>query len=122
MPTTAVSVSNPWAGSFGTNASVATWTGVINGNDGAPAGAAGYSDKTVQVSGTFGAGGTIIVEGTVNGTTWFQLTDPTGTVISFTSTGGKAITEAVGFVRVRVTGGDGSTAINASILMVSHEK
>lgn len=122
MATTPISnQSNPWAGAWGTDATIISWLAMPNGNDGAPAGAGGYSDKSIQVTGTFGAGGTVIAEGSNDGgTTWFPLTDPTGTAISFTSAGGKAITEAVGMFRPRVTGGDGTTAINVFVLMVRH--
>ena len=121
MPTTALTQSNPWAATWGTDASIATWLAVPNGNDGAPSGAGGYGDKTIQVTGTFGAGGAVRPEGSNDGgQTWFQLTDPTGTAISLTAAGGKAITEAVALIRPRVTAGDGTTAINVYILMVRH--
>lgn len=93
---------------------VYTWTPLTTTNaDGAGVGFIGSGDRTIQVTGTFGAGGTVIVEGTLDGTNWFQLRDPSSTVISFTAAGLKAILENVVQVRPRVTAGDGTTAITA---------
>jgi hypothetical protein len=88
------------------------WSGLLNGDDGAPAGSSYSGDRTVQVFGTFGTGGTVIVEGSLDGTNWFQLRDPTGTLISFTAAGGKAVMENAPYIRPRVTGGDGTTALS----------
>ncbi len=77
----------------------------------------GFADKSVQVEGTFGAGGSIAVEGTNDGNVlhYRQLTDPQGTTIAIASAGIKAITEAVIWVRPHVTAGDGTTAVTVSM-------
>lgn len=93
--------------------SVYTWTGLANGDDGEPVGAIGSGDRTIQVIGTFGIGGTIIVEGSLNNADWFQLRDPASAAISFTAAGGRAILENTPYVRARVTAGDGTTALTA---------
>jgi len=100
-----------------------SWTAMANGDSGvSPAGAPGlgwvslpaYSDRTIQFTGTFGAGGTVILEGSNDGgTTWATLTDPLGNALSFTSAGMKQITELPELVRPRVTAGDGTTSLNA---------
>lgn len=73
-----------------------------------------YPDRTIQITGTFGAGGTIVLEGSNDGgTTWATLTDPLGNALSFTSAGMKQITELPELVRPRVTAGDGTTSLNA---------
>lgn len=74
----------------------------------------GYGDKSIQVTGTFGTGGSCTLEGSndlTNPTNWFTLTDPTGTAIAITSAGGKAVTEASVWIRPHVTAGDGTTAL-----------
>ena len=92
------------------------WTGLANGESGdTPVADILSGDRVVQVTGTFGAGGTIILEGSVDGTNWFQLRDPSSTLISFTAAGGKAVLEAVPFVRPRVTAGDGTTSLTAQV-------
>lgn len=97
---------------------VYTWTPLTTTNaDGQGAGYSGAGDRTVQITGTFGAGGTVIVEGTLDGTNWYQLKDPSNTAISFTAAGLKAILENVLLVRPRVTAGDGTTSITATLLV-----
>jgi hypothetical protein len=93
--------------------SVARWTPLANGDDGSPATFIGSGDRTIQITGTFGVGGTVIVEGSLDGTNWFQLRDPTHTAISLTAAGLRAVLENVPFFRPRVTAGDGTTAITA---------
>jgi len=90
-----------------------TWSPMANGDVGLGAQYSGAGDRTIQIQGTFGAGGTVTAEGSLDGANWFQLHDPTGTAISFTAAGLKAILEHVAFVRPHVTAGDGTTAITA---------
>jgi|SRR5712671_1998619 len=79
---------------------------------------AGYADKSVAFSGVFqtAAASTIILEGSNDGVNFFPLSNPLGTIISFTGPAAAqaqiwAITEAVIQIRPRVTGGDAGTAI-----------
>lgn len=94
-------------------------TGLLNGDDSLSIQDSASGDRTVQVTGTFGVGGTIIVEGSCDAgntpTNWFQLKDPSSTAISFTAAGLKAVLENVPHLRVRVTGGDGTTSLTANI-------
>lgn len=90
-------------------------TGLLNSDDSLSI-QDGYSgDRTVQVTGTFGVGGTVIVEGSLDPaqtpTNWFQLKDPSGTLISFTAAGIRAVLENVPHIRFRVTAGDGTTNV-----------
>ena len=90
-----------------------TWTPLTTTNaDGSGAGYAGAGDRSVQVLGTFGVGGTCIIEGSLDGgTTWAPINDLGGTALSFTAAGIKGIREDVLLVRPRVTGGDGTTSL-----------
>lgn len=93
-----------------------TWTPLTTTNaDGSSATFVGAGDRVVQITGTFGVGGTVIVEGSLDGTNWYGLKDPSSTAISFTAAGIKAILEAVPYIRPRVTAGDGTTSITAKI-------
>lgn len=79
---------------------------------------ANYADRSVQVSGTFGAGGTLVLEGSNDGgANYFTLNDAFGNALSFTSGALKQITESVERVRPNVTGGDGTTSLNVNLFM-----
>lgn len=91
------------------------WLGLANLDTGAPLGeasTANNSDRTIQVNGTFGAGGSGQLEGSNDGVNWNILTDPLGNSLVFTSAGMKAVTELPRFYRPEVTAGDGTTALN----------
>lgn len=98
---------------FGNEAHVISWTGLLNGDDGTPIIMAGASIRSVQFVGTFGAGGTIIFEGSNDGTNYFTLTDPQGNAVSKTAAGAEALEECTKYVRPRVTAGDGTTDLKA---------
>ena len=85
--------------------------------DGTPVGFTATGDKTVQVQGTFGAGGTVVLQGTLDNVNWFTLRDPSGNLLSFTSSNLRAILEATMSVRPLVTGGDGSTSLTVLVLI-----
>ncbi|MGL5735553.1 MAG: hypothetical protein ACRCYS_11865 [Beijerinckiaceae bacterium] len=91
------------------------WANLLNGDDGQACGGIGSGDRTAQVTGIFGAGGTVIVEGSIDGVNWFQLRDPAGVAISFTAGGIRAVLECPPLIRPRVTAGDGTTSITALI-------
>lgn len=59
--------------------SVFQWTPLTTTNpDGAPIGAVQYADRSVQVVGTFGAGGSITFQGSNDGTNWAALNTAQG--------------------------------------------
>lgn len=106
------------------SAHVAVWAGLLNGDDGAPVKMASSQDRSVQYNGTFGAGGSIQLEGSndvvANGsvpTNWFLLNTPQGTTGAKTANGIVQIEEATLWVRPRVTAGDGTTTLTASLFM-----
>lgn len=94
-----------------------TWSGLLNTDDGAPVQMPDFADRTVQIQGATGTGGTVVIEGSVDGTNYVTLTDPQGNALSFTAVGRiEAIAEAVAYIRPRVTAGDGSTSFVVSML------
>lgn len=93
------------------------WTGLANGDDGAPVRMENWPDKSVQVVGTFGTGGSVNIEGSIDGTNYAVLTDPQGNALTFTATKIEAISELVGYIRPRVTAGDGTTSLAVHIIM-----
>lgn len=93
------------------------WNTLANGDTGLPQTGARLSDKTVQVFGTFGAGGSIKIEGSNDGgTTWVTLRDPGGAALTFTSADMKHILEVPERIRPNVTAGDGTTALTCIIV------
>ena len=94
-----------------------SWEGLTDGDDGDWLDGSHLSDKTVQVFGTFGTGGTVVIEGSNDGgTTTFTLDDPQGNDLSLTAAEGKAIAENPELIRPRVTGGDASTDLDVHIV------
>jgi hypothetical protein len=90
---------------------VIAWSAMANGDDGQPMPHSAYTDKSVQVSGTFGVGGSLRLEGSNNGTDWAPLSDPQGGSLDIVSAKIKQVVEATRFIRPRVTGGDGTTSL-----------
>lgn len=120
MSTINASSTNVWRSSYGGLVQRTIWTGLANGDDGAPLEGPGYADRSFQISGTFGTGGTVVIEGSNDeGVTWATLHDPFGNPLSFTSADLAAVTEATGLIRPRVTAGDGTTNIKISALLRS---
>lgn len=97
------------------------WAGLLNTDSGAPIGYQGSGDKSIQFTGTFGAGGTIVLEGTLDkdpaSATWFTLSDLQATAISKTAAALEGIAEAVMWLRPRVTAGDGTTNLVATLVV-----
>lgn len=89
------------------------WTGLLNGDDGQSFDALDFSKVSVQVFGTFGIGGTLLVEGSneTTPTTWATLDDTSSTALSFTAAKIEALLGAVRWIRVRVSAGDGTTSL-----------
>lgn len=96
------------------------WPAIPNGDSGQALAIFGsFSDRTVQVSGTFGSSGTVVIEGSNEASSgnYVTLTDPLGNALSFTTGGMKQITELPQFIRPRVTNGDGTTALDVTLFM-----
>ena len=93
------------------------WTPMLNGDIGAPIEFGEYADRTVQFNGTFGAGGSVSVEGSNDGTNWYILTQPGGTAATKTAAGMLAIVELPHYIRPHVTAGDGTTSLTANLFV-----
>lgn len=92
------------------------WGPMANGDTGAPVGLAGYTDRSVQVTGTFGASGNCRFQGTNDGTNYAALTDPQGNDLNFTATKIEGISEIAAAVRPNITAGDGTTSITVTMI------
>lgn len=97
-------------------AHTAVWPSMANGDVGEAYVTPDFPDKTIQITGTFGAGGTVVLEGSLDGTNYQVLTDFTGASISLTSAALLGVTENVLYMRPRVSGGDGTTSLTVTVL------
>ena len=96
---------------------VRRWPTMALNDVGVPVNLARFSDKTVQVFGTFGVGGTVLLEGSIDGTNWAPLKNVFNGDISFTQASIATITEVPAYIRPRISGGDGTTSITILILV-----
>jgi hypothetical protein len=94
-----------------------TWNGLALNDTGLPFTLSQYADRSVQVSGTFGAGGLVVVEGTNNNSVYGTLNDPQGNAISISTAKIESVSEIVVAIRPRVSSGDGTTSVNVSMLV-----
>lgn len=102
---------------FGDHGHVITWTGLLNGDSGTPLEMVGSADRSVQITGTPSVGGTVLIEGSNDGTNYSTLHDPGGNALSLTSAQIVAVLEISAFIRPRVSAGDGSTTFAVTLLV-----
>jgi hypothetical protein len=101
----------------GIDAVTITWANLTDGgpDSGQPVQRPALVDRTVQVTGTFGSGGTVVFEGSNDGVNYYTLTNPLGTAISVTAAGITQVTEATAWMRPRITAGDGTTSLTVTV-------
>lgn len=102
-----------------------TWAALANGDSGSWLSAADLSDKSLHVYGTFGTGGTLIMEGSNNeGVSAVSLNDSRGegNALSFTAENLVTILENPERIRPRVTAGDGTTSLTVVVVSKSSNK
>lgn len=115
-------VKTPWSSS---GIKVFRWASLKNGDTGEPLLWPAYADKSVHVKGTFGAGGSLQLEGSndVDVTPdWVVLRDPRAgsNKLTFTVAAGadiQQIMENTYFIRPNVTAGDGTTDLTVTVLI-----
>lgn len=97
---------------------IIAWTPLtFSGLDsGAPATNISGADRSIQIEGTFGAGGSVTVEGSNDGTNYETLNDHLGNALTFTTKGIKSVDQICRNIRPRVTAGDGTTSLTATLL------
>lgn len=107
---------------MGDDVQVVTWSGLLqsSSDDGTPFKSPGWADRSVQVLGTLGAGGSVRMEGSnvanPGASDWATLTDPQGNALDITSLKIESISELTLWIRPRVTAGDGTTNVTVHLL------
>lgn len=127
MASRAATISHP-STSGGTTRDVmlVTWTGLTKATDdyGAAVQVPALADRSVQVIGALGVGGSVRIEGSnkaVPGEAvpadWAVLTDPQGNNLDISAPKIESVTEPVLWIRPRVTAGDGTTDFTVILLL-----
>lgn len=92
------------------------WPSLLTGENGDMASLSKWPTKSIQVSGTVGAGGSINVQGSNNGVDWATLDESTGDGLGTMGVGIKDILQNTKFIRPAVVSGDGTTNIRVVII------
>lgn len=98
-------------------AKLVTWSALANGDDGTPLEALDFPGRCFQVTGTFGTGGSVSIQGSNDGTNWAVLSDTQGNAMTFTATKIEQCQDLPRYVRPAVTAGDGTTALVVTALI-----
>lgn len=110
---------------FGDVAQTYTWTALTTTDTyGSIVSMVGWSDRSIQLLGTLGAGGAVTLYGSnkaspneANDNDWSILTDPQGNNLALSTLKVEQILEITRWVRPKVTGGDGTTSLTAILLV-----
>lgn len=108
MATVAPVTSFPFETSL--DVAVTSWFALAADDDGEPVRLAVFSDRSVQVLGTFG-GASVTIGGSNDGVTYHALTDIAGNPLTLTTACLKQIVELPVYLKPRVFGGDGTTSL-----------
>lgn len=98
---------------------VITWTGLTfaTTDDGDPLEMPGSADRSVQVTGTLGAGGSVRIEGSNDGVNYAALNDPQGNVLDIATLKIEQVLDLTRYIRPRITAGDGTTSLTVTMLV-----
>ena len=100
---------------------ILSWA-LAGADDGAPYSLPFSADLTFQVTGTFG-GATVKLQGSNNGTDWFDLTKKGGTsALSVTAAGGGTANENPAYIRPIASGGTGSALVATVAIHARYSK
>lgn len=105
---------------FGNTVVIYTWAHMANTDAGVPVMGPGWADRSFQIEGTFGVGGTVLVEGSNDGVNYRTLNDPFGNALSLTSAGVHELTQIALWMRPRVSGGDITTDLTITATLGRH--
>lgn len=97
----------------------ATWQGLATAESGDGASLSKWPTKTVSITGTFGAAGSVAIHGSNDGVNYFPLSSGLGAqgdLTGITAAAIRNVYENPKFIRPVVTGGDGTTNLTVICL------
>jgi len=96
-----------------------TWAALTQAtlDDGEPMSFPEFGDVAIQMTGTLGAGGTVVWEGSNDKHVWATLNNAQGTALSLNALGIKQCVERPLWMRPRCTAGDGTTSLVVTALI-----
>jgi len=96
------------------------WTGLLNTDTGKPYVMPYFSEKTVQVEGTFGTGGKCAIQGSLMAETptFETLNDPQGNVLEIASAKIEEVLENAYQIRPNIIAGDAGTDLTCYLLLI----
>lgn len=106
----------PASSNIGAHLTRYIWETMLDGDTGLAVEMGASADKTMQITGTFGAGGSVNIEGSNDGTNWEILEDADGGALTFTSADLQLIRDNPQFIRANCTAGDGTTDLDVTIV------
>lgn len=112
-----LTVGNAPRSNYGGNAIKATWTALLNSTTGDAFEGSNFIGVALQITGTFGAGGTLLLEGSNDGTNYSTLDDAQGDPVSITAASIVYLSQTPIYVRPRVSAGDVTTSLVATLLL-----
>jgi len=92
------------------NGALVTWTGLLSTDVGSAVEGVDWADRTVQIEATFGDG-TITLQGSNDGVTYYPLTDPQGNNIAKTANALEVISEGPRYIRPQFSGTTGTAGV-----------
>lgn len=93
-----------------------TWSDALAADTFQPFNVAGHTLKSVQIGGTFDSA-TVVIQGSLDGTTYFTLSDLAGGAISKTSAALEGIQEHVIWIKPSTSGGGGSSSVDVVMVL-----
>ena len=94
---------------------VVKWTAVTESDTCAAIQLPAWSDRSVQVNGTFGSA-TCVIQGSNDGTNYVTLNNPADAALSFAAAGLEAILELTAYLKPSISGGT-SQSLNIYVHM-----
>lgn len=94
---------------FGRDSVRITWSGLLNTDSGEAVTFGVYTDRSVQVVGTFGTGGTVTMQGSNDNTNFVALSDARGAALAINTARIEQIEDLSYSIKPVITAGDGTT-------------
>ena len=92
-----------------------TWPSMLNGDVGSAVTFGELADRSFQVAGTFGTGGSVAIKGSNDNTNFVDLSDLRGVAFAINTSRIEQIEDSTYAIRPQVTAGDGTTNLTVTM-------